>query len=88
MNYFTPEEQEELNDLFELRPPAVIRSKFHGYNISPGYSVDAMKYTYEKWNIRKNDVFVVSYPKTGNAVLFHYLFVILKACIIHDRTIR
>ena len=38
-----------------------------GHNMLPIFSSEAIQYAYHQWEIKKGDVFIVSYPKTGKA---------------------
>ena len=65
MTYFSPQEQEEVKEFLALKPPNIEKIQYRGYNIFPGFSIEAIRYLYDEWKVKKNDVFVVSYPKTG-----------------------
>jgi len=65
MTYFSPQEQEELKEFFALKPTTIKKIQYQGYNIFPGFSMEAIKYLNDVWKVKRNDVFVVSYPKTG-----------------------
>ena len=38
---------------------------YKGRNIIPDFSSSVIDFVYNSWNIREEDVFIISFPKTG-----------------------
>ena len=67
---FPPDVMPEIKKHFEYGVPGTERSSLWGYNIAPGFSAEAAQQGYENWKVRKTDVLLASYPKTGENFFF------------------
>jgi len=69
------EDRENFKTFFQNNSmPGFDVTEIQGYRLYPGFAADGeVEYAYNEWNIRKNDVFIASFPKTGEALMVHYL---------------
>ena len=78
-----PEDREEFSEFFKTDSmPGFDQKIIDGYRLYPGFGADReVEYAYSEWdNIRSTDVFIVSFPKTGQ---YHCSFgLILCYCVI------
>ena len=59
------DEKKLLEDMLQTYHVPVKSQTFKGRNIIPVFNASCMEYVYDEWNIKRSDVFVASYPKTG-----------------------
>ena len=77
-----PEDREEFSEFFKTDSmPGFDQKIIDGYRLYPGFGADReVEYAYSEWDIRSTDVFIVSFPKTGQ---YHCSFgLILCYCVI------
>ena len=67
---FPPEVMSDIKKLSEHVPPPTERVNLWGHCILPGFSAEAVQNAYKNWDVRKTDVLIASFPKTGNNIFF------------------
>ena len=65
-----PDVMPEIEKYLEYGVPSTERTSLWSYNLIPGFSAEAAQDGYENWNVRKTDVLLASYPKTGKNFFF------------------
>ena len=65
INLFPPEDHGKVKKFIEMDLPGVDKFTYQGYEIIAGIDPETIKYAFNEWKIKKTDVFVASYPKTG-----------------------
>lgn len=68
------EESSVLNDILESPFSTSQIQTLKGRNIIPDFNATTMEYIHDKWNPRTGDVFIASYPKTGNFIVFIFCY--------------
>ena len=73
---FPPEMMPDIKELLEHGMPGTERANLWGHYIVPGFSAEAVQNAHKNWDVRKIDVLLASYPKTGKNIFFsYYMFV-------------
>lgn len=71
LNVIIPAEvKEDFQKISEIGLPGFDQNTLWGYNILPGLSAEAAQYAYEEWSPRRTDVFIATYPKSGNICIY------------------
>ena len=65
---FPPEVMPDIKKLLENGMPGTERAKLWGHYIVPGFSAEAVQNAYKNWDVRKTDVLLASYQKTGKNI--------------------